>query len=111
MTNRSVSAMGNNETKTPTRYVGSCRCGAVQFECGIPVRAPICHCYSCQSLHGAPFVWSVVLRKEEFTFLNDSENNIEKYCNLYCTCKYCHGKVVDMGSKYYYSFIGLFNDG
>jgi len=90
-----------------TRYKGSCCCGAVQFECGSPIRAPVCHCHGCQSLHGAPFVWSVVLRKEEFRWIC-GENNLDRYQDLRYTCHRCHGKVVDEGDKYFYSFPAVF---
>lgn len=96
-------------TSSKTRYKGSCYCGAVQFECGEPVRAPVCHCTGCQSLHGSPFVWSVVLLKEEFQWLQGYDDSIEKYQDLRYTCKQCHGKIADEGPKYHYSFPSLFS--
>ena len=100
------SSIYRSATSALRRYRGSCFCGLIQFECNPPVRAPVCHCLSCQSLHGAPFVWSVVLEKDSFHFLQGAES-IHKFGVRY-TCSRCHGKLVDEGDKYFYSFPSVF---
>ena len=46
------------------RYRARCHCGAVCYEVDAdPVDATICHCRSCQALHGAPMQWAAIFHK------------------------------------------------
>ena len=48
------------------KYRASCYCRAVQMEvCADPVDATICHCFACQSLHGAPMQWAAIFHKHD----------------------------------------------
>ena len=48
------------------KYVARCYCGAVCFEfCADPVDAKICHCRTCQTLHGAPMQWAAIFHKSD----------------------------------------------
>ena len=43
------------------KYKAACFCGTVQYEVSAdPVDAKICHCLSCQKLHGAPMQWAAI---------------------------------------------------
>jgi hypothetical protein len=49
------------DTDFVANYQASCFCGAVQYEVSAdPVDAKICHCPTCQRLHGAPMQWAVL---------------------------------------------------
>lgn len=42
---------------------GGCLCGAVRFVArGAPVRAPICHCRTCQKNTGSPFLAALIFK-------------------------------------------------
>mgnify|MGYP000113470863 CR=1 FL=1 len=48
------------------KYRVNCYCKAVQIEvCADPVDAKICHCQTCQSLHGAPMQWAAIFNKHD----------------------------------------------
>ncbi|MGD2010733.1 MAG: GFA family protein, partial [Desulfobacterales bacterium] len=48
------------------KYRASCYCKAVQIEvCADPVDAKICHCQTCQRLHGAPMQWAAIFHKHD----------------------------------------------
>jgi len=50
-------------------YSASCHCGRVAYRVlGPPVDAKLCHCRSCQKLHGAPFEWVCIFRKRDVRF-------------------------------------------
>jgi hypothetical protein len=43
-------------TELSAVFEGSCACGAVQFRAqGAPKRAGLCHCRTCQKVHGSAF--------------------------------------------------------
>jgi hypothetical protein len=53
----------DDDAFTP-RYRASCHCGAVRYEVSAdPLDAKICHCRTCQSLHGAPMQWAAIFHK------------------------------------------------
>src|SRR6185503_12424526 len=46
------------------RYRARCHCGAVCYEVAAdPLDAKICHCRTCQTLHGAPMQWAAIFPK------------------------------------------------
>jgi len=73
---------------------------------------------SCQKIQGAPFLWTLTIKKENFEFISGknfiiatNENNyIEDKNNINSiedcpfprrfTCKYCQGRIADEGIKY-----------
>lgn len=51
----------------PSDVTGSCLCGAVQFEIGLPTLAcGHCHCSMCRRAHGAGYVTWVVVHQDRF---------------------------------------------
>jgi Glutathione-dependent formaldehyde-activating enzyme len=63
-------------------------CGAVRYEVSAePVDAKICHCRTCQSLHGAPMQWAAIFHKhhvrmtrgiEHLRFYSDTLDRAER---------------------------------
>ncbi len=103
------------------KYVASCYCNAVQFEvCADPVDAKICHCLTCQRLHGAPMQWAAIFHKHDVRItkgLNDlkfynSEQKIHAR-NLPCkvSCDLCGTPIADEGRRMWLTFPSLFDFG
>jgi len=104
-----------------TKYRAQCYCGAVAFEvCSDPVDSKICHCRSCQSLHGAPFQWAVIFEKSDLRFTSGVEK-IFFYnagtakpghvlpCKL--SCGDCRSPIADEGRRMFLAFGPLFDFG
>ena len=46
------------------KYRATCHCAAVRYEVSAdPVDAKMCHCATCQALHGAPMQWTAIFHK------------------------------------------------
>ena len=46
------------------KYRATCHCAAVRYEVSAdPVDAKMCHCDTCQTLHGAPMQWAAIFHK------------------------------------------------
>ena len=46
------------------KYRATCHCAAVRYEVSAdPVDAKMCHCATCQTLHGAPMQWAAIFHK------------------------------------------------
>ncbi len=57
------------------RYRARCHCGAVSYEVGAdPVDAKICHCRTCQALHGAPMQWAAIFHKRHVRMIRGIEH-------------------------------------
>lgn len=55
------------------RFSGGCLCGAVRYECGAPLIAPVlCHCASCRRATGAHAVAWMTVRGEDFRYTRGS---------------------------------------
>ena len=77
----------DDDAFTP-RYWASCHCGAVRYEVSAdPLDAKICHCRTCQSLHGAPMQWAAIFHKrhvrltrgiEHLRFYSDALDRAER---------------------------------
>ena len=52
------------DTGFVAKYQALCFCGAVRYEVSAdPVDAKICHCTTCQRLHGTPMQWAAIFHK------------------------------------------------
>lgn len=96
-----------------------CYCGAIAFEVRAdPVDAKICHCRVCQLLHGAPFQWAVIFRKNDVRFVHGVDKifffNAEigrpgrvLPCKL--SCNECRSPIADEGRRMFLAFGPLFD--
>jgi hypothetical protein len=118
-----------------TKHTAACFCGAVRWgfseskplqakycQCVtpfIPAKAPIPadtrhrlaldSCSTCQQLHGAPFQWAAIFRKDHLLFEPNSLDHIGFYDSrekssarkLPCkvSCKQCHSPLMDEGNN------------
>jgi hypothetical protein len=85
-----------------SRYRASCHCGAVRYEVSAdPVDAKICHCRTCQTLHGAPMQWAAIFHKrhvrmtrgiEHLRFYSDTLDRAERVapCKVSCALRHAH---------------------
>jgi hypothetical protein len=105
-----------------TKHTAACFCGAVRWgfseskplqakycQCVtpfIPAKAPIPadtrhrlaldSCSTCQQLHGAPFQWAAIFRKDHLLFEPDSLDHIGFYDSRE---KQCHSPLMDEGNN------------
>ena len=103
------------------KYRAECYCGAVAFEVSAdPVDAKICHCRTCQALHGAPFQWAVIFHKTDVRFVRGTDKIFffnaetgrpghEPPCKLSCT--ECRSPIADEGRRMFLAFGPLFDFG
>ncbi len=104
-----------------TRYRASCYCKQVHIEmCADPVDAKICHCQTCQSMHGAPMQWAVIFNKRDVRIIKGMEHlkfyNSELSLNkriLPCkvSCRLCGTPIADEGRRMWLAFPSLFDFG
>jgi len=102
-------------------YRARCYCGAVAFEvCADPVDAKLCHCPRCQSLHGAPFQWAVIFRKQDVRFVRGVDQlffyhaetrRSERILPCKLSCAACHAPIADEGRRMFLAFGPLFDFG
>jgi hypothetical protein len=103
------------------RHRASCYCGAVAFEVRAdPVDSKICHCRTCQRLHGAPFQWAVIFHKSDVRFSRGVDSlyffnpetgrpGHDPPCKL--SCVVCRSPIADEGRRMFLAFGPLFDFG
>jgi len=91
-------------------YEGSCHCGRVRYQLGRerPLASKICHCGTCQVLHGSMFQWAAIFEKEDINFVRghhdlgwyESEEKTTRH-KLPCkvSCAYCRSPIMDEGKN------------
>ncbi len=101
------------------RYRASCHCGAVRYEVSAdPVDAKICHCSTCQKLHGAPMQWAAIFRKADVRMTQGVEN-LRFYASALdrpvrtppckVSCALCGTPIADEGRRMWLAFPTLFD--
>ncbi|NNL84733.1 MAG: GFA family protein [Myxococcales bacterium] len=103
------------------KHSARCHCGAVRFEyCADPVDAKICHCRTCQTLHGAPMQWAAIFHKRdvrlvagfsELRFYNSDQNVQERRAPCKVSCRSCGTLLADEGRNMWLAFPTLFEFG
>nr|WP_321402065.1 GFA family protein [uncultured Desulfobacter sp.] len=103
------------------KYQASCFCGAVRYEVSAdPVDAKICHCTTCQRLHGAPMQWAAIFHKrhvrftaglEALIFYNSEQNQSERIPPCKVRCGKCGTPIADEGRRMWLAFPSLFDFG
>ncbi|MEA2625896.1 MAG: hypothetical protein QOD06_1941 [Candidatus Binatota bacterium] len=100
------------------RYRARCHCGGVCYEVGVdPVDAKICHCRSCQTLHGAPMQWAAIFHKRDVRMTRGVEHLRfysgvlrravrEPPCKV--SCVLCGTPIADEGRRMWLAFPTLF---
>ena len=101
------------------KYRASCHCNAVQYEvCADPVDAKICHCATCQKLHGAPMQWAAIFSKQDvriikgvnsLKFYNSEQNLQERVLPCKVSCASCGTPIADEGRRMWLAFPSLFD--
>ena len=103
------------------RYKATCFCGTVQYEVNEdPVDAKICHCLTCQRLHGAPMQWAAIFHKhhvrftvglDSLVFYNAELNRPERILPCKVSCGRCGTPIADEGRRMWLAFPSLFDFG
>jgi hypothetical protein len=103
------------------KYRASCHCKAVRIEvCADPVDAKICHCKTCQCLHGAPMQWAAIFRKRDvritkgmghLKFYNSEQSINERILPCKVSCGLCGTPIADEGRRMWLAFPSLFDFG
>ncbi len=103
------------------RYWASCHCGSVRYEVSAdPVDAKICHCMTCQKLHGAPMQWAAIFHKhhvrmtrgiEHLRFYNSAFGRHARVPPCKVSCALCGTLVADEGRRMWLAFPSLFDFG
>lgn len=106
---------------SPGNYRARCHCGAVRYEvCADPVDAKICHCRTCQVLHGAPMQWAAIFRKsdvkltagvESVRYYNSVLERRERVLPCKLVCARCSTLIADEGRNMWLAFPTLFDFG
>jgi hypothetical protein len=110
----------DDDAFTP-RYRASCHCGAVRYDVSAdPLDAKICHCRTCQSLHGAPMQWAAIFHKrhvrltrgiEDLRFYSDALDRAERVAPCKVSCARCGTPIADEGRRMWLAFPTLFDFG
>ncbi|NWH06841.1 GFA family protein [Desulfobacter latus] len=103
------------------KYQASCFCGVIQYEVSAdPVDAKICHCLTCQRLHGAPMQWVAIFHKHHVRFTaglehlllyNSEQNRSERILPCKISCGKCGTPIADEGRRMWLAFPSLFDFG
>nr|MDJ0780869.1 GFA family protein [Desulfosarcinaceae bacterium] len=103
------------------KYRARCHCTAVQYEvCADPVDAKICHCRTCQKLHGAPMQWAAIFNKHDvrmtkgvdcLKFYNSERHLQERVLPCKVSCAVCGTPIADEGRRMWLAFPSLFDFG
>jgi hypothetical protein len=103
------------------KYRAGCYCKAVQIEVRAdPVDAKICHCRTCQSLHGAPMQWAAIFHKcdiritkgaNHLKFYNGEKNIDGRILPCKVSCRLCGTPIADEGRRMWLAFPSLFDFG
>jgi len=109
------------DTGFVAKYTASCFCEAVRYEVSAdPVDAKICHCTTCQRLHGAPMQWAAIFHKrhvrftaglENLVFYNSEQNRPERILPCKVRCGKCGTPIADEGRRMWLAFPSLFDFG
>ncbi|SEA75603.1 Uncharacterized conserved protein [Desulfuromusa kysingii] len=101
------------------KYRAACFCGKVQYEVSAdPVDAKLCHCKTCQRLHGAPMQWAAIFHKYQvrFTagvnllrFYNNELDKNERILPCKVSCSLCGTPIADEGRRMWLAFPSLFD--
>ena len=96
------------------KYQASCYCKAVHIEvCADPVDAKICHCLTCQRLHGAPMQWAAIFHKRDvritkgtdyLKFYNSEQSINERILPCKVSCSLCGTPIADEGRRMWIAF-------
>ena len=103
------------------RYRARCHCGAVCYDVSAdPVDAKICHCRTCQALHGAPMQWATIFHKRDVRMTHGIED-LRFYASALgrpgrvppckVSCALCGTPVADEGRRMWLAFPTLFEFG
>lgn len=110
--------INKKEKKFISIYKATCYCGTIEYSVSSePLDSKICHCHTCQKLHGAPMQWAAIFPKNEVLFTKgidnllfyNSENMFDGYklpCKL--VCNKCRTPIADEGKNMFLSFPSLF---
>ena len=103
------------------KYQARCYCGETRYEVAAdPVDAKICHCRTCQQLHGAPMQWAAIFHKrdvritagaEHLRFYNSDRNRYERVQPCKVSCALCGTLIADEGRNMWLAFPSLFDFG
>ena len=109
------------ETRFIVKYRANCYCKAVQIEvCADPVDAKICHCLTCQRLHGAPMQWAAIFHKHDvritkgtdcLKFYNSEQTINDRILPCKVSCRLCGAPIADEGRRMWLAFPSLFDFG
>ena len=109
------------DTGFMTKYRANCYCKAVQIEvCADPVDAKICHCRTCQTLHGAPMQWAAIFNKQDvriikgiycLKFYNSEQSINQRILPCKVSCRLCGAPIADEGRRMWLAFPLLFDFG
>src|SRR4029078_10500700 len=102
-------------------YRARCHCGAVSYEVAAePVDAKICHCRTCQVLHGAPMQWAAIFHKHDVRVTHGVEH-LRFYAGVLgrpgrvppckVSCALCGTPIADEGRRMWLAFPTLFEFG
>ncbi|ORZ07123.1 Mss4-like protein, partial [Absidia repens] len=109
----------DSDEKLNSIYKASCYCGAIEYSVSCePLDSKICHCHTCQKLHGAPMQWASIFPKDKVLFTKgmddlifyNSELKLDVHqlpCKL--LCRQCHSPIADEGRNMFLAFPSLFH--
>jgi hypothetical protein len=111
----------DDEDRVMTSYSALCFCGTVRYlALADPVDAKLCHCRTCQVLHGAPMQWAAIFRKsdvrftvgeEHLRFYNSAFDLHERILPCKVSCALCGTPIADDGRSMWLAFPSLFDFG
>ncbi len=103
------------------KYRAACFCGKVRYEVSAePVDAKLCHCRTCQTLHGAPMQWAAIFHKhhvkftaglDQLRFFNSELGINERILPCKVSCNQCGTPIADEGRRMWLAFPTLFDFG
>jgi len=110
-----------SDTGFIAKYQANCYCKAVQIEvCADPADAKICHCRTCQSLHGAPMQWAAIFNKQDvritrgmncLKFYSSEQSINQRILPCKVSCRICGTPIADEGRQMWLAFPSLFDFG
>jgi len=109
----------NDDPTFEPKYHAECHCGKVKYDVADdPVACVICHCRTCQVVHGAPMQWAARIHKNVIRFDPASLDHLEFYqtqnkqpgrvqpCKV--SCRACGTLIADEGRNMWLAFPTLF---